>query len=445
MHLVRNTSGTWVHVTDTPLVDRAQRLIRLVAERTATTDRLIDLALRAAEQAERPTGWYPPSLAGGQAGSALLHLHAARAGLGASSDAFDHIREAVLSTQVEPLEGTGLFAGTSGLALALAECARDEPRFQPSLDRLHERLAAQVHATELPRTERAVSDLHYDLVTGAAGTLAYLSSVPRPTQQVRDAAARLIEYLVWLAEPARTPGTAHRWLITPELYPPVGSYHERYPHGYLNLGLSHGVPGVVAALASAWEAGHRHPGQLAAVQTLTSWIRARHRTDAHGPVWPDGIPVDADGEELTDRGAHDQFAWCYGSAGVAAALLTVARATGNEELRTAAVDAFEGVLRRSAGTRSASPTLCHGHAGLVMLCQEFAPWSALAGRTLPRLVQELLDYGDPDLPLGFADQEVPGNFVDDPTLLTGATGVALVLLAAIGDERPPWFRTFFAR
>ncbi|MET9972841.1 lanthionine synthetase LanC family protein, partial [Streptomyces sp. NPDC006356] len=175
------------------------------------------------------------------------------------------------------------------------------------------------------------------------------------------------------------------------------------------------------------------------------WIRARHQVDTYGPVWPDGIPVGEDGAEVTDRCVHDQFAWCYGSAGVAASLLTVAQATGDEDLRVAAVDAFEGVLRRSADTRSQSPTLCHGHAGLVMLCQEFAPWSALATETLPRLLTELLDYGDPELPLVFADQEVPGNFVDDPTLLTGATGVALILLAAIGEERPLWFRTFLAR
>ncbi|MFJ4684978.1 lanthionine synthetase C family protein [Streptomyces sp. NPDC088789] len=445
MRLVHNASGTWVRVTDAQLVDRARQLITVVVERTVTTDQLTDLVLRAAEQAERPVGWYPPSLACGRAGSALLHLYAARAGIGTLANAFGHIREAVLSTQMEPLEGHGLFSGTSGLALALADCARDESRFRPSLDRLHERLAEQVLAMELPRSERAVSDLHYDLISGAAGTLAQLSSVPQPTRHIRDAAGGLIAYLMWLAEPAGTPGTAHRWLITPEFYPPVGGYHERYPHGYLNLGFSHGVPGVAAALASAWEAGHRHPGQLAAVDTLTSWIRARHQVDTYGPVWPDGIPVGEDGAELTDRCAHDQFAWCYGSAGVAASLLTVAQATDDGELRAAAVDAFEAALRRSADTRSVSPTLCHGHAGLVMLCQEFAPWSALASENLSRLVTELLDYGDPELPLGFSDQEVSGNFVDDPTLLTGATGVALTLLAAIGGERPSWFRTFLAR
>lgn len=103
------------------------------------------------------------------------------------------------------------------------------------------------------------------------------------------------------------------------------------------------------------------------------------------------------------------------------------------------------MLRRAKGTRPASPTLCHGQAGMVMLCQEFAPWSTAANEALPGLVEDLLDYADPDRPLVFADQEVPGNFVDDPTLLTGAPGVALTLLAAVGEERPGWFRTFLGR
>ncbi|CAM5351651.1 Lanthionine synthetase C family protein OS=Streptomyces rimosus subsp. rimosus (strain ATCC / DSM 40260 / JCM 4667 / NRRL 2234) OX=1265868 GN=SRIM_031550 PE=4 SV=1 [Streptomyces rimosus subsp. rimosus] len=86
----------------------------------------------------------------------------------------------MLSTQVEPLEFHALFAGTSGLAFALADVTRDEPRFGPSLDRMHERLADQVLAAPPHRTERAVSDLDYDLVTGASGTLVHLSSASPP-------------------------------------------------------------------------------------------------------------------------------------------------------------------------------------------------------------------------------------------------------------------------
>ncbi|MEU1080736.1 lanthionine synthetase C family protein [Streptomyces sp. NPDC005908] len=445
MQLAHHGTETWVRVADDDLVSRARTAVQQVLTGTASTAQVDELALRSAEQSDTVGAWYPPSLTHGHAGSALLHLYAARAGLGSHATAHEHLREAVLATQIEPLQHYGLFAGTSGLVLALADVTRDEPRFRPSLDRMTDRLAEQVLAAPPHRTERAVSDLDYDLVTGAAGTLAQLASVTTPSERVAEACAVLVDYLVWLSEPAETEGTPHRWLITPTCYPPVGDYHAKYPYGYLNLGLSHGMPGVAAALAAAWEAGHRRPGHLEAVTGLTRWIRAQADTDAHGPVWSDGTPVDEHGHEVAAGCAHDRIAWCYGTAGVAGALLGVACATGDEELRAAAVTAFEGVLARAEQRRPLSPTLCHGLAGLVVLTLEFAPWSTPARTHLPELVGQLLDRREPQRPLGFADLEEPGEPVDDPGLLTGAVGVALTLLAAVGDRRPDWFRAFLGR
>ncbi|MDK1473100.1 lanthionine synthetase C family protein [Streptomyces sp. 549] len=416
-----------------------------MTERTSDTAQLTELVLQSAEQSPRPTGWYPPSVSSGQAGAALLHLYAASAGLGNLDAAFHHLREAVAATSVEPLSGPGLFAGTSGLALTVAECVRLEPRFRPSLDRLHEQLANQVLDTDYPRVERAVSDVDYDLITGAAGTLAYLSSVEKPTDRVRGAAERLLDYLIWLTGPAQTPATPHRWLLTPDVYPPLPSYREKWPHGYLNLGLSHGMPGVAAALAVAWRAGLRRPGHRGAIDALATWIVAQSHTDEHGPVWSDGTGVSPEGVELPASCTGDQLAWCYGTAGVAGALLTVAVSLGDDSLRKVAVEAFEAVLERTARTRPLSPTLCHGQAGLLMLCLELAPWSGAARAALPRLTEELLEHADPQRPLLFADQDEPGVLVDDPTLLTGASGVALTLIAALSAERPGWFRLFLAR
>ncbi|SBT89782.1 Lanthionine synthetase C-like protein [Streptomyces sp. DI166] len=427
------------------LTERAHRAVRLVAERTATTDQVAELALTAAEQAVHPVGWYPPSLSHGQAGTALLHLYAARAGLGDRETAFTHIREAVLSTRVVPLENPGIFGGTSGLALALADCAADEPRFLPSLHRVHEQLAAQVLDTDYRAVERVLSDADYDWIGGAAGVLAYLATVEDPSPAVREAVRRLLDYLVWLSEPAQAERTPRRWLLVPDAYPPVGDYHARYPHGYLNLGYSHGVPGVAAALAAAVAAGHRHPGLESAVATLTSWILGHRTADEFGPLWHDGVPVDEHGEERPRTHGHDRIAWCYGTAGVASALLDVARATGDSDLLTTAVTAFEAVLRRAEQAGPLSPTLCHGQAGLLMMCRAFAPWSRLARERTPVLLDRLLDHSDEARPAVFADHEVPGNLVDDPGLLTGAAGVALAILAALNDDRPAWFRAFFAR
>ncbi|MGO1051901.1 lanthionine synthetase C family protein [Crossiella sp. CA198] len=408
--------------------------------------------MRFTEQTKHPMEWYFPSFGYGHAGIALLHVHASAAAPNAVESArslsagFAFIREAVAGTQAQPLLAPGVFSGTGGLALCVAGCAEAEPRFAPSLGRLHDQFAAQIADLDLPMVERAVSDSDYDMISGAAGTLAYLCSIAEPDQALHTAADKLLDYLIWLSAPPRDLTLTRRWLIAPELCAPLGRDPREFPGGYLNLGMAHGIPGAVAALAVAWQRGLRRPGQEQAIRRMTDWLLAVRRADPHGPVWATEIPVAATGEEVRPNHPHDQIAWCYGTAGVAVSLLAVADALGDAALRTAAMAAFEGVLRRSAAEPVLSPTFCHGVAGLLAICLEFATaGSALAREHTPRLLTELLGHADPANPLVFRDEEEPGVFVDSPALLTGSTGVALTLLAAVSPVRPSWLTAFLVR
>ncbi len=145
---------------------------------------------------------------------------------------------------------------------------------------------------------------------------------------------------------------------------------------------------------------------------------------------------------------HDRLAWCYGTAGCAGALLSAAEALDDDGLRDRAAAAFEAVLRRRPSREDVPvATLCHGYAGLVNICAEFAAAgrSPAAAAALPGMVAELLDYADPDRPLLFPDRGDAGELIDDPALLNGAAGVALTLLAVISDRRPAWYRALFLR
>ncbi|MGW0521836.1 lanthionine synthetase C family protein [Crossiella sp. NPDC003009] len=430
------------------LARRATATALEIARRSADPESVIDLVMASAEQAVHPYGWSYPGFAHGHAGLALLHVLAAEAApdepgrRGALDTAFTYIREAVAGTAGTPLAEPGLLSGTSGLALALAACVRAEERFGPSLDRLHEKLAAQVMDLPLPTVERGVSDSDYDMVSGAAGTLSYLCGIDSPCPAVRAAADRLVDYLVWLGEPPRDLSLTRRWLISPEQ-----CRGERdHPYGHLNVGLAHGIPGPLAALATAWLAGYRRPGQEAALRGVLEWVLAIRRADGHGPVWPSEVPIDDTGAEVRPSEPLDQIAWCYGTAGVAVALLPVAEALGEESLRALAVASFEAVLRRLPERASFSPTFCHGLAGVLVLCLEFAAHgSELAAAETPRVLELLLELADPDLPVLFRDEEEPGVFVDSPSLLSGSTGIALALLAATAPRRPSWFRAFLTR
>ncbi|CAM5369632.1 hypothetical protein SVIOM74S_06511 [Streptomyces violarus] len=222
-----------------------------------------------------------------------------------------------------------------------------------------------------------------------------------------------------------------------------------YPHGYLNLGLSHGVPGVAGALAAALRAGHRAPETRTALRGLVDWLLAVRLTDAQGPLWARGVPLDANGRTVPNDAlphAHDRLYLVLRHRRcrrrTAAGRRGARRRRGRFRRR--------GRVRRRAAARPGPrhrpvPHAVPRHGGTGGRLRRVRRLRALpnAEAALPSLVGELLAYAEDNRPLLFADQDVPGNFVDNPGLLTGAAGVALTLFAVTGRDRPRWFTAFF--
>jgi hypothetical protein len=116
---------------------------------------------------------------------------------------------------------------------------------------------------------------------------------------------------------------------------------------------------------------------------------------------------------------------------VARALVLAADVLGDTGHRALALEAAD-----EPGT-SESPTLCHGSAGLALLAAHRL-WES--GSSTGHLAAPLLAAYDATLPLGYRDVEASGARVDNPGVLTGAAGVAMVLSALDGSGPPAWSR-----
>ncbi|MER5619975.1 lanthionine synthetase C family protein [Streptosporangium sp. NPDC002544] len=433
------------HVTKA-LSEAARKTAELIARRLADPE-VVRLAVARSEQTARyPFGWGGASLYSGHGSSALLFRQAARA----LPDDAEHWRDlaheqvvtAVRSTHEEPLADAGMAAGTAGLALVLADAASDDPRYEAAARGLDRKLADQVlTAASWRRAGGAggVADHDYDVIVGATGSLTRMADADSAEPVAAEAVRRLIDDLLWLCD-----GTGERrpWFIPPEFFP-AEDYHEAYPHGYVNLGLAHGIPGPLAALALARRAGHGGEPVRTTIRQVADYLVDAAIADEHGPSWAMGIPLDASGAEHRHGLAPARVAWCYGTPGVACALLHAADALDDHALRRFASSALEGVLHRFAGEgHFSSATLCHGAAGLLAICARFArdTDSAVARRTLPVLTEAVLEHCDPDLPLGVQDLEQPGVLLDSPGLLTGAAGVALALWSVSVSASTRWER-----
>src|SRR5262249_52724928 len=241
--------------------------------------------------------------------------------------------------------------------------------------------AAEIDEVLLRHLGQAPWRDNYDLVSGLAGFGVYaLERLPRP------AAVACLERVVdLLAETAERREDGVTWWTNPAWLPAEGQ--EKSPGGYYNLGLAHGVPGVIALLGLARAAGIASDRAEHLLRGAVEWLLAQQGPSGFAAwVEPEitrvvvrSPPVVARSpDRATDgwSGAEPapqvggiisrpaRLAWCYGDPGVAAALLGAARCVAEPGWEREALVIARRAARRpseQAGVRDAG--LCHGAAG----------------------------------------------------------------------------------
>lgn len=192
----------------------------------------------------------------------------------------------------------------------------------------------------------------------------------------------------------------------------VDSWGDRPPLG-VDLGLAHGLPGLVSFVADAVGCGLIEKTWL--VQ-LTEVLRSCKLLvqNSHYPY-------------VAGEAKESRLAWCYGDLSVALSLLKAGRACQDHSLVEEALSLVKATAARSmASSRITDASLCHGIAG-VAHCFNWA--YVLSGE--PSAIEAARRW----FALQFqADFNMPINHFG---FLEGITGNRLALLAAIGAQ-PHW-------
>jgi lantibiotic modifying enzyme len=249
---------------------------------------------------------------------------------------------------------------------------------------------------------------HPDLLDGWAGhlTAVLAADVEPDLQPTRHAVAaalldRLLAYAI--VDPS-APGGPVSW-------PMAGS-------GPAVIGLAHGGSGITVALAAARAGGIVAPGPLdTLIERTLRWEDGHFRPDAGG--WPD-LRSDADVPGL---------AWCHGAPGVgiAAAYRTLAGTSTGAELTFSRACRLTQAYGPPTGSAPFDGTLCHGLTGLVELHLLGAEaWPTVGREHLGAarvLARHLTRAGRPTNP-GWVCGVRGGR---TPNVLTGLAGVAYTL------------------
>jgi len=410
------------------------------------TSNAVEAAVAEARQADdaRFVGWRAAGLWGGYSGLAVLAatLDDVEPGSGWDAVGLAHLRRAVRGMEEEHSPAVGL-TGLAGLATAASLLSRRGERYDTLSRTLENAIVERVeHVSNgvLRSRPHGVPVVLFDVIAGLAGGGRYLLGRTK-SASCRGALESLLRALVYLSE--EDAEAAPHW-HTPFSHS-TDNLRGFYPEGHVNLGMAHGIPGPLALLSLSTSQGVEVAGQRDAIVRIADrLVQARCSDD-----WGVGFPV-ASALKRASRGERTRAdsqparsAWCYGPPGVARALWLAGVALGRSEYRDLALAAMTAVFERPIRNRRIdSPTLCHGVAGLLQITLRFVRDGAgeVFSSAAQELTAQLLDAHEPESRFGYRDLQPSGRRTDNPGLLEGAAGVALVLLAASTSAEPIWDR-----
>jgi class I lanthipeptide synthase len=368
-----------------------------------------------------------PGLDEGAAGTALFFqaLDAARPDRGYDEDVLRCLERSSDNTEVARL-GLDFYRGLPGIAWVTERMSgpwTGEPDPHDAIDE------CLVDAIQDCSAEQV------DLISGLAGLGVYtLARLPRPgaienleriVRRLRETATESPDGVAWLTSVEEARKLAE-----------LGSRSYEESVGYYKLGMAHGAAGIVAFLGMACASGHAGETASTLLADSTRWLLKQA-----DPSFGYGTWILQDGRHTATRSA-----WCYGNPGVAMSLILAGRGGRRPEWERAGVD----LLARDAALPAdrcgvIDAGLCHGAFGLAHMYNrafQATGISAFAEAARRWVDEGLTTYRDPGS--GIAGFRVPSHsgreseWIDDPGLLTGVSGIGLALLGMVAPAEPRW-------
>lgn len=404
---------------------RAAEVVAMIAERMADQDAV------GAAIARDPRTNRDASLANGFPSVALLFAE-----LGRSEPRWRRTAHTMLARVVagQPEDGdVSLHSGLASLAFAARANAVDDGDYGSLLGRLDS------HLSEAARALAGAPDVHtwrHDVITGLTGLGRYLLMSPATPDDVMREILRYLVALTGTTEVAgvRVPGW---WVIATPWRDMPEQVTRTYEDGHGNFGIAHGIPGPLALLALAWQAGLVVPGQREAMERIVEWLLTWCSSDDHGIRWPTTVTLDQH-RGRTAVQASSVASWCYGLPGIARAIQLAGTALDRPDWNQVADRTMVSLLRRPEGQlHLRSAALCHGWAGLLQVATRIAADSpdGAASQVAELAAERTLDLFDPSAAFGYRFP-TSGSSQEGPGLLEGGAGVALAL-HGYATGRPP--------
>jgi lantibiotic modifying enzyme len=227
----------------------------------------------------------------------------------------------------------------------------------------------------------------------------------------------------------------------------IGWYEYRKLHTddqrELNLGLSHGIPGIINVLTRLFQAGFHEKKIVSLVDGAVSWMVNQKLEDHSVSLYP------AVGGQNEMSQNPSRLAWCYGDMGIALTLLQAGNVFRRKAWIEAANTIIEHLSQRSVILYEAhlDACFCHGTAGFAHLYNYFYRETGnLACKSksdfwIEQTCSQML-HSDGNGQFSFFNINSLGKSKTEFSLLEGSIGVGLVLIAHLAGKRNEWDSAF---
>lgn len=265
---------------------------------------------------------------------------------------------------------------------------------------------------------------YYDFMHGGVGVVFYF--LKSKSESHREYSREFVDYLYEAADKDVT-NLSFKW----ESYL---FYNER-AKGY-NLSLSHGMSSLIIFLSQAYRLHiNRKKVRLMLLGAVNYILSKEVDFSKCGFSFPSIIFKDTEETLVKSR-----LGWCYGDLGIAVALWQAGKALDKMDWKEKAVDVLEKCIDRRKNKRGKveEAGICHGTAGISLI---FRRMYLETGH--PPFDREASYWFDETLSgLGNQKNNVSSSQGIDYTLLTGISGLYLVLLSAANKDRQTWDTLF---
>lgn len=351
-----------------------------------------------------------------------------------------YLQELLNSIKLNSTNNISLCYGFTGYVYTLEFLSQNCKGYEKLLDTLETILLALTkdRLSEIKRSN-IVKEEYFDVIQGVSSVARYLLSKEKLTSEQRVLVKEILNYLADLINNDPT--------IYAE-YMPNEKLRKKFPSGYINLGVAHGILGPLYVLALGFKKFDMTQYLLSIEKGLSYYERSFFTNKIGKIIGWNGRVSDA----VENEGFRFNSSWCYGSLGMARVLYNIAKIIDSRKFREMATDVFTSSIDYVNSSEILNNAICHGRSGIMLLFNlMYLDTGKIQFKTISdNLFREIVRAASNSEYI-FVERDVYFRGVNfdkvidyiDFGLLNGVSGIVLALMAQRTGASSPLDRMFF--